>query len=308
MLFLDIKKAFDLVSHSILLRKLEHFRGIANSLMKTYLEKRKQYVSIAAHNSTDRTIEFEVPQGSILGPLLFLIYINDLPLYLQTIPRFYADDTALFISGKSLSDIQTLTNLELFNVSQWMQVNSLAVNTAKTVALIITPQLHHSIPSANDKSSINFTFNIQIVQPSTSAKYLNITINNKLSFKQHIILLENRVARSVGIITKVSYYFPFNTLITIYHALVHLQLLYALPIWASTYKTYLNKLEKLQNKALRIIFKTPLRDPITPLYRLSEILKLNELFDFEVAQLMHQIIHKKSPNNFESYFTYSFNI
>ena len=103
---------------------------------------------------------------------------------------------------------------------------------------------------------------------------MGITIDNKLLFKQHIILLENRVARSVGIIAKVSYYLPFNTLITLYHALVHSQLLYALPIWASTYKTYLNKLEKLQNKALRIIFKTPLRDSITPLYCRSGILKL----------------------------------
>ena len=130
----------------------------------------------------------------------------------------------------------------------------------------------------NDKSSINFTFNNPIVQPSTSSKYLPvyITIDNQLSFKQHIILLENRVARSVAIIAKVSYYLPFNTLITIYHALVHSQLLYALPIWASTYKTYLSKLEKLQNKALRIIFKMPLCDPMTPLYRRSGILRLND--------------------------------
>ena len=149
--------------------------------MKTYLEKRKQYIFIAAHNSTNCTIKFGVPQGSILGSLLFLIYINDLPLCLQTIPSFYADDTALFISEKLLSDIQTLTNLELFNVSQWMQANSLVVNTAKTVALKVVPQLHHSI------SSINFSFNNQIVQPSTSAKYLGITVDNKLSFKQHII-------------------------------------------------------------------------------------------------------------------------
>ena len=310
MLLLDVKKTFDSVSHSIILQKLERYRirGIANSLMKTYLEKRKQYVSIAAHNSTDRTIEFGVPQGSILGPSLSFIYINDLHLCLQTISRFYTDDTALFISGKLLSDIQTLTNLELINVSQWMQANSLVVNTAKTFALIITPKLYHSIPSANDKSSINFTFNNQIVQPSTSAKYLGITIDNKLFFKQHIIILENRVARLVRIIAKVSHYLPFNTLITLYHALVHSHLLYALPIRASTYKTYLNKLVKLQNKALRIIFKTPLRDPITPLYRRSGILKLNDLFDFEVAKLMHQIIHKKAPNNFKSYFTYSSNI
>ena len=116
------------------------------------------------------------------------------------------------------------------------------------------------------------------------------------------------VAGSIGIIAKVSHYFPFNTLITLYHALVHSQLLYAVNIDIYTYKTYLNKFEKLQNKALRIIFKTPLRDPITPLYRRSGILKLNDLFEFEVAQLMHQIIHKKFSKNFESCFTYSSNI
>ena len=90
MLVLDIKKAFDSVSHSILLRKLEHYgiRGIAHSLLKTYLEKRKQYVSIAAHNSTDRTIEFGASQESILEPVLFLIFINNLALCLQTIPDF----------------------------------------------------------------------------------------------------------------------------------------------------------------------------------------------------------------------------
>ena len=91
----------------------------------------------------------------------------------------------------------------------------------------------------------------------------------------------------MGIIAKVSYYLRFNTLITLYHALVHSQLLYALPIRASTYKIYLNKLEKFENKALRIIFKTPLCDSITPLYRRCGILKLNDFFNFEVAKLMH---------------------
>ena len=245
-------------------------------------------------------IEFGVPQETILGLLLLLICINDLPLCLQTILRLYADSTALSISGKSFSDVQTLTNLELCNISQLMKANSLVVNTAKTVALIITPQLHLSIPSANDKYSIDFTFNNQILQSSTSAKYIRITIDNKFSFKQHIIFFEDRVARSVGIIAKVSYnHLSFNTLITLFHAFVQLQLLYALPIWSSTYKTYLNKLEKLQNKALKKIFKTLLRDPITPLYCRSGILKLYHLFNFEVTKLMQQIIHKKNLKNFQ---------
>ena len=103
-----------------------------------------------------------------------------------------------------------------------MQANSLKVNTAKSVALIITPQLHRSIPSANDKFSIHFTFNNKIVQPSTSAKYLGVTINNKLSFKQHIIFLENGVAPSIGIITKVSYQLLFNTLNLFYIKLLYI--------------------------------------------------------------------------------------
>ena len=108
-----------------------------------------------------------------------------------------------------------------------MQANTLIVNTAKTVALIIIAKLHLPVPSANDKSSNDFTFYNQIVQPSTSTKYLGITINNKLSFTEHVIFLENIVARSVGITGKVSNYLPFNTLITLYHALVHSQLLFA---------------------------------------------------------------------------------
>ena len=157
---------------------------------------------------------------------IIIFNLHQWSVCLQTITRFYADGTALFVSGKLLSDVQTLTNLELFNVSQWMQANSLIVST-KTVALIITPQSHLSLPGANDKSSIDFTFNNDIVQPSTSG----ITIDYKLSLKQHIIFLENRVARSVEIIAKVSCYIPFNTRITLYHALVHSQPLYALPIW-----------------------------------------------------------------------------
>ena len=132
--FLDIKKAFDAVCHNKLLLKLHHYgiRGIANHLLKSYLTERKQSVSLNDITSTTSTIEYGVPQGSILGPLLFLIYKNDLPNSLVTTPRFFADDIALMITSHRTRILQEATNSELSRVSEWMASNSLTVNPSKT--------------------------------------------------------------------------------------------------------------------------------------------------------------------------------
>ena len=301
LLFLDIKKAFDSVSHKKLIRKLEHYgiRGVANDLIKSYLEKRKQFVSIANFNSSDLVIEYGVPQGSILGPLLFLIYINDLPSCLQSLPRFFADDTALLITGKTLKDIQFQANLELSNVLQWMNANSLILNAAKSEALVVSPYVRKSEPP------VTFEIGKDFFQSSISAKYLGVTIDNHLSFNQHITLLENKIARSVGVISKLRFYLPQSSLVILYFSLVHTHLLYALPVWASTYNTYLSKLKRLQNKAVRIISRTSIKDRITPNYHRLEILKLDDLYTLEIAKLMYQFTQNKLPDTFDHYFTYS---
>ena len=215
--FLDIRKAFDSVSHVKLIKKLEHYgiRRVAKSLFESYLHDRKQFVSITNTNSSDKIIEYGVPEGSILGPLLFLAYINDLPSCLQTTPRFFADDTALLITGKTTYDVANLANIELTNVSQWMRANGLLINTTKTEALLITPVVR--------KTSLLFTlmFNSQTIIRTESANYLGITIDDQLSFKKHIALLENKIARSVGVIAKLSYYLPSVSLVNIFYSLVH---------------------------------------------------------------------------------------
>ena len=133
LVFLDIKKAFDSVCHEKLIKKLDHngIRGIANCMLSPYLDNRKQYVSFNNINSSTENIECGVPQKSILGPLLFLIYINDLPNCLKTDPRYFADDTSLLIDGKNFADVESATNSTLSHISRWMIANSLTVNPKK---------------------------------------------------------------------------------------------------------------------------------------------------------------------------------
>ena len=134
---------------------------------------------------------------------------------------------------------------------------------------------------------------------------MGIFVDEHTSFKPRIVFLETKIACSVGILAKLCYSLPCNTLIILYYSLVHTLLHYALPLWSATYKSYLTKLKRLQNKALRIISKTKIRGRITPQYYKHEILKLEDLYNFEIAKLMYQISHSKSPLNFKYYFAYS---
>ena len=188
--------------------------------------------------------------------------------------------------------------MELSNVLQWMNANSLILNAAKSEALVVSPYVRKSEPP------VTFEIGKDFFQSSISAKYLGVTIDNHLSFNQHITLLENKVARSVGVISKLRFYLPRSSLVILYFSLMHTHLLYALPVWASTYNIYLSKLKRLQNKA-GIISRTSIKDKITPNYHRLEILKLDDLYILEIAKLMYQFTQNKLPDTFDHYFTYS---
>ena len=284
LLLMDFRKAFDTVSHKILLNKLYHYgiRGPAHKLMESYLSERKQYVIIKNSSSSTRSINIGVPQGSILGPLLYLIYVNDITNATSCNPRLFADDTCLVLNNSSLSILELNCNIELKNLKNWCDANKLQINPQKSAVIVIPPKLNS--PSVN----IQLMYNNSLIPCNNSFKYLGVILDSKLNFKSHIDITASKISRAVGILSKLRYIFPMSSLVLLYYALVHPHLLFGLPVWGSTFTTSLNKLQTLQNKAIRIITNSDIRTPITPKYYELGILKLSDLYTYEIAKLMHQ--------------------
>ena len=138
---MDLRKAFDMVSHDILLKKLHHYgvRGVVYNLLKSYLTERKQFVYINGSYSTTKTIQFGVPQGSNLGPILFSIYVNDMFNIFDFSPVLYADDTCLYVKASKEKDLESLMSREVEIANRWIKANKLTINATKSSALVITP-------------------------------------------------------------------------------------------------------------------------------------------------------------------------
>ena len=188
-IFLDFSKAFDTVDHHIVLEKLYHYgiRGCAHNWFTSYLSNRKQFVTYNGTQSEQQTIKCGVPQGSILGPLLFLVYINDLPhICHDTFPVQFADDTNLFISGKNINHLEQIINTELDNIILWLKANKLSLNIKKTQFVLFSG-------FKKTKPSINLNIEGESISETVKSKFLGVTIDNKLSWKDHIAYISGKL-------------------------------------------------------------------------------------------------------------------
>ena len=298
LILLDFKKAFDTVCHTTLLKKLEHYgnRGAAHKLLHSYLSDRHQYITSYDICSEKVLNRFGVPQGSNLGPSLFLIYINDIPNALTSPPRLFADDTCLVIHAANPRTLQEKINIELLNVHKWTKANKITLNPKKSSALIVPPKTTLPVPA------IDLIFDNNVITISDSAKYLGITIDARLNFDEQINSISNKIARSVGVLSKLKHVLPFTALRNLYYSMIHPHLLYGISIWGNTSDRSLQQLITLQNKAVKIISGGQWRDHVTPYYEQSKILKLKDLYTYEVAKMMHKHSRKQLPSSFNSYF------
>ena len=288
--FLDFAKAFDTVNHNLLLKKMEMYgiRGLPLQWFTNYLTNRQQYVSLAGVESSRQTVVCGVPQGSSLGPLLFLIYINDIPNCSEKLSfRIFADDTNNFASSPNATQLETLINQELLKVKEWCDTNRLSINFKKTNYMIIK----------SNKKKIADTFKVKlpnkdgseyILEKKHCIKYLGVLIDDTISWNYHLSYTCSRISRNTGIFLKLRHFLDLKQLKQLYYNLIYPYLSYAILAWGSACATHLKKIQVKQNHVIRLMFFATLygknTDSALPLLNLLDLLTVENIFIFRLLQ------------------------
>jgi Reverse transcriptase (RNA-dependent DNA polymerase) len=323
-IFLDLKKAFDVVPHKILLKKLEKMgiTGVSLRWFTNYLKGRSQQVEVDGVLSDIEYITISVLQGSILGPILFLCFINDLTNCTDLLTLLFADDTAGVTSGPELKPLIAKANLELQKLSTWFRANKMAVNVSKTKYIVFKPKNkkvvigknegvlfnNNDINGPTDNSKIfelDRIFNDNPNPQDRSFKLLGVYLDENLSFDQHCNHVCNKLARSTYIICKIKNQLPKKSLRTLYFALFHSHLLYCLPIYSCTSMKNLNRITIMQKKVIRAISNEKYNAHTKPLFNMLNILPFDKLITLTKSTLTHSVIHKYGPAALHDQWTFN---
>ena len=256
MIFIDLKKAFDTVDHKILLKKLKRYGVIdsENAWFASYLSNRMQFCRVNRVSSGLDEISCGVPQGSCLGPLLLLIYINDLLFsLLSSQVTMYADDTNLSHSSKTIVDLKENLNRDLWNLKQWLQGNKLSQNLIKTRAMVVGSR--PNLKKISDKKVLPATFviddsQIEIVE---KAKYLGVQLDQHLVWDEHARYVCTKVSRALGFLKHAKELLPQETHSHIYRGIFEPYFRYCISVRESCREPRPLTLQKLQNCAARIV-------------------------------------------------------
>ena len=272
--FMDLSKAFDTLDHSILLHKLQNygFSNIALQLCKSYLSDRKQYVSFKNSVSDMKAIKLGVPQGSILGPLFYIIYMNDIGrVKSRFTPICYADDTTLVSSVDKFPSTNDINN-DLILYSHWLAANRLSLNTKKTKYMIFDGM------KLNRINDLNISINNELLNKVECFSFLGITIDDKLNWKSHLSSLAMKLTRSNAVLSRLKNFLPTHILKLLYFSMFSAYLNYGILCWGFSS----DHIFKLQKKCIRIISKSKYNAHTDPIFKEMRILKVNDMLQLKM--------------------------
>jgi len=318
-IFCDLRKAFDTVDHDILLKKLHKMgvRGVDHAWFKDYLTNRKQFVFLDGKSSSLLDILIGVPQGSILGPLLFLQYINDLPMCSDLMSILFADDTTLSAAGDDLSNLTEFVNTEFQKVCEFFRSNRLSLHPDKTKFMIFTSNANlkkqqisvfcnNNNVNANPQASLIFPLQqIGQKEDSSTIRFLGVLFDADLNFKTHVKAIMTKISRGIFALRSAKNILNQKSLKMLYYSLVHCYLIYGIQVWACAPSYILTDLFKKQKIAIRIISHAKYNAHTEPLFKTLDILPLPSLVLYFQLQFMQQFQQKFLPEIFSEAWIYN---
>ena len=344
--FVDLSKAFDTIDHSILLNKLQNYgiRGVAHKLIASYLSDRHQYVKVLEEDSETLPVIYGVPQGSVLGPLLFLLYINDI-CKTTDIGKFilFADDTNLFVTGVTKKEAFHKGNQVLELINNYMFINKLHINLGKCCYLYFSPhktrqkrtETSSSLDNNEDEDNDHvLLLNKEPIKQQHETKFLGVVIDDSLTWESHIDKLVSKLSSCTGRLSRIKQCLPEELLDVIYRTLFESHLTYGITIWGCVSIAKLDRIFKVQKKCIRILFgdsegyknkfKTCARTrPIDkqilgsefyclehtkPLFNKHKFLTIHNLFTYHTCITLYKILRTRVPIALYSMFSFSSHI
>ena len=287
-IYIDFSKCFDTLNRSILLKKLKSYgiRGIPLKLFSSYLDERYQSVCVNGVNSDFKLIDTGVPQGSVLGPILYLIYVNDLPnLSDQFTSCLFADDTTLIFENKNQNDLINSCNIGINLFYSWCCANRLSINISKTKSMLFS-----NILCPLDISEIYM--NGTKIEYTSSMRFLGMIMDDKLKFSCHINLIKEKISKNAGVLYRLKQFVPHQTLVSVYRCFVECYLNYCIIVFGNAYQCHINQLEIAQKKCVRIVANQPPLSHTAPIFYELKLLNLSDIYKFNIALYMYKNIDK----------------